>query len=204
MSRNVSCYATKYFLKFWGEIFSIGKILQGVSGEIPLDGFLQGVGTLEELLALFLSERSLAGVHVLINQLPELIGKVHHLQVLGEFESRLEVPGDISKVILLLEDLTDQSLLALDVIVVKLLVDLLQHGDPLQHVHGVESPALTAGSGLAAVSLVVLVVVLSVSAVAGGCGGEETSDIDKVEDDSEQDEGAQQGQGGGGGAGVQV
>jgi len=178
MSWKVSCNATKYFLNFQREIFSIGKNLQRVSGEIPLDGLLQGVGALEELLALLLSERSLAGVHVLIDQLPELVGKVHHLQVLSELESRLEVPGDISEVILLLQDLTDQPLLALDVIVVELLVDLLQHGDPLEDVHGIESPALAAGPGLSVVlSLVVLVVVLSVSAVAGGGGGEETSDI---------------------------
>ena len=77
-------YCYQIFSQFEGEIFSIGNILQGVSGEIPLDGLLQGVGALEELLALLLSERSLAGVHVLIQELPELVGKVHHLQILGE------------------------------------------------------------------------------------------------------------------------
>jgi len=192
---------------FWGEIFSVENILQRVSREVPLDGVLEGVGTLEELLALLLSKRSLAGVHVLVEKLPELVGKVHHLQILGQFEARLEVPGDISEVVLLLEDLADQSLLALDVVVVKLLVDLLEHRDPLQDIHGVESPSFVAGSGLAVVVLVVLVVVLPVSAVvavAGGGGREETSDIDEVEDDSEEDEGAQQGEGGGGGAGVEV
>ena len=63
----------------------------------------------------------------------------------NSLEARLEVPGDVSEVFLLLQDLADQSLLALDVIVVELLVDLLQHGDPLEHVHGVESPSLVAG-----------------------------------------------------------
>ena len=69
---------------FWGEIFSVENILQRVSREVPLDGVLEGVGTLEELLALLLSEGPLAGVHVFIQQLPELIGQVHHLQILGE------------------------------------------------------------------------------------------------------------------------
>ena len=140
----------------------MGNILQRVSGEIPLDGVLQGVGAGEELLALLLSKGPLAGVHVLVEELPELVGKVHHLQVFGQstkrkcyklffliiqnlLEARLEVPGHISEVVLLLEDLADQSLLALHVIVVELLVDLLQHGDPLKNVHGVESPSLVAG-----------------------------------------------------------
>jgi len=183
-------------------IFSLN--LERVSRKVPLDGILQGVGTLEELLALLLSEGPLAGVHVFIQQLPELIGQVHHLQILGELEARLQVPGDISEVFLLLQNLADQSLLALDVVVVKLLVDLLQHGDPLEHVHGVESPSLVAGPGLTLISLVVLVVVLTVSAVAGGGGGQQATGIDEVEDDAEQDDGAQEGEGGGGGAGVEV
>merc|ERR1712141_657121 len=184
-------FATKYFLSFFQ------RKLQRVSAEVPLDGVLKGVGTLEELLALLLSEGPLAGV-------PVLIGQVHHLQILGELEARLQVPGDISEVFLLLQNLADQSLLALDIIVVKLLVVLLQHGDPLEHVHGVESPSLVAGPGLALVSLVVLVVVLPVSAVARGGGGEQAAGIDEVEDDAEQDDGAQEGEGGGGGAGVEV
>ena len=73
---------------FWGEIFSVENILQRVSREVPLDGVLEGVGTLEELLALLLSKRSLAGVHVLVEKLPELVGKVHHLQILGQSKDR--------------------------------------------------------------------------------------------------------------------
>ena len=65
----------------------------------------------------------------------------------NSLEARLQVPGDISEVFLLLQNLADQSLLALDVVVVKLLVDLLQHGDTLEHLHGVESPSLVAGPG---------------------------------------------------------
>ena len=69
-------------------IFSLN--LERVSRKVPLDGILQGVGTLEELLALLLAERSLAGVHVLVQELPELIGQVHHLQILGEPDNDTE------------------------------------------------------------------------------------------------------------------
>ena len=81
----MSCFCYQIFSCF----FSNTK-LQGVSREVPLDGVLQGVGTLEELLALLLAERPLAGVHVLIQQLPELIGQVHHLQILGEPDNDTE------------------------------------------------------------------------------------------------------------------
>ena len=77
-------FATKYFLSFFQ------RKLQRVSAEVPLDGVLKGVGTLEELLALLLFKGPLAGVHVFIQQLPELIGQVHHLQILGE-------PGDYNQ-----------------------------------------------------------------------------------------------------------
>ena len=71
---------------------------------------------------------------------------IDHFEI-NSLKARLQVPGDISEVFLLLQDLADQSLLALDIIVVKLLVDILQHGDPLEHGHGVESPSLVAGPG---------------------------------------------------------
>ena len=59
-------------------------ILQGVSREVPLDGILQRVGTLEELSAFLLSKGPLRGVHVLVQQLPELVGHVQNLEVLGQ------------------------------------------------------------------------------------------------------------------------
>ena len=75
----MSCFCYQIF-----SLFSFNKKLEGVSREVPLDGVLQRVGTLEELLALLLAQRSLAGVHVLVQELPELIGQVHDLQVLGQ------------------------------------------------------------------------------------------------------------------------
>ena len=38
----------------------------------------------------------------------------------------------------LLHDFADETLLALEVVVVELLVDVLEHGDPLDDVEGVE------------------------------------------------------------------
>ena len=82
----MSCFCYQIF-----SLFSFNKKLEGVSREVPLDGVLQRVGTLEELLALLLAQRSLAGVHVLVQELPELIGQVHHLQILGEPDSNIAV-----------------------------------------------------------------------------------------------------------------
>jgi len=178
-------------------------ILQRVSREVPLDGVLEGVGTLEELCALLLTQGPLGGIHVLVQKLPELIGHVENLEVLGQLESILEPLGDISEGILIPEDLADQQLLAVNIVVVELLINLLEHGDPLQNVHGIEVIAEVSGPGL--VLVVALAVVLAISLVAGaGGGGEEAANIDQVEDDAEEDEGAQQGQRGGGGRGVEV
>jgi len=53
-------------------------------------------------------------------------------------ESTLELLGNVSVVLWLPHNLTDQSLLAVQVIVVELLVQLLEEGDPLDDIQGVE------------------------------------------------------------------
>ena len=53
-------------------------------------------------------------------------------------ESTLELLGNGSVVLWLPHDLADQPLLAVQVIVVELLVQLLEEGDPLDDVQGVE------------------------------------------------------------------
>ena len=75
----MSCFCYQIF-----SLFSFNKKLEGVSREVPLDGVLQRVGTLEELSAFLLSKGPLRGVHVLVQQLPELIGHVQNLEVLGQ------------------------------------------------------------------------------------------------------------------------
>ena len=53
-------------------------------------------------------------------------------------ETGLHPGGDCAKVVLALHDVTEEPLLALQVRVVELLVELLHHADPLQHVHRAE------------------------------------------------------------------
>lgn len=54
----------------------------GVSN-VPLHGVLDGVGAGEELLARLLLVSTGVGVHVLVEQLPHVVGKVQDLEVLG-------------------------------------------------------------------------------------------------------------------------
>jgi len=100
--------------------------LQGVSGEIPLVRILQGVGALEELLTTLLSNRSLRSIKVFVKELPEVIGHVENLQVTGKLESILHLLGHGSEVFLL-QGFTDEPLLALQVVVVELLINLCEH-----------------------------------------------------------------------------
>ena len=120
----------------------VGCPLQGVPWEVPLDWILDGVGALEELFTGLLALRPLRGVHVLIQQLPEVVWHVQDLEVTGHpekgecvsnnpkhhlchsLESRLELAGHVAKVLGLPHHLADQLLLALKVVVVKLLVHL--------------------------------------------------------------------------------
>ena len=120
----------------------VGCPLQGVPWEVPLDWILDGVGALEELFTGLLALWPLRGVHVLIQQLPEVVWHVQDLEVTGHpekgeyvsinpkhhlchlLESRLELAGHVAKVLGLPHHLADQLLLALKVVVVKLLVHL--------------------------------------------------------------------------------
>lgn len=99
-------------------------------GDVPLHGVLDGVGAGEELLAVLLLVSAGVGIHVLIEELPHVVGKVQDLEVLGVLESSLELLGNSSVESGLLHDLADEPLLAVQVIVVELLVDILEHGDP--------------------------------------------------------------------------
>ena len=63
-------------------------------------------------------------------------------QKINLLESRLHLLGNVSEVFLLLQDFTDQPLLAFQVVVVELLINLLEHGDPLDDVHGIEVIAI--------------------------------------------------------------
>ena len=60
-------------------------------------------------------------------------------------ESVLEPLGDISEVVLVPENLADEELLAVDIVIIKLLINLLEHGDPLKDVNSIEVIAKVSG-----------------------------------------------------------
>jgi len=166
----------------------------GVSN-VPLHGVLDGVGAGEELLARLLLVSTGIGVHVLIEQLPHVVGQVQDLEVLGILESSLELLGDGAVEGGLLHDLADQPLLAVQVVVVELLIDILEHGDPLDNVHALEEAVL--GRPILVVLIVMGVVVFIVVPVVVGTTG--TVDInggkDQIHNDCDKDGCAQQGKG---------
>jgi len=178
--------------------------LQAVADwNVPLHALPDGVWASEELLAILLAVSGLVGIHVLIKEFPHVVGKVEDLEVLGVLESRLELLGDGSVVLWLPHDFADEPLLAVEVIVVELLVQVLEHGDPLDNVERVGEVTILSRPILR-VSLLVILVVLAIGSaiiiapVVSGAGAEEAAGKDKVTDDTEEDKGSEQAQGGSG------
>ena len=60
-------------------------------GDVPLHGVLDGVGAGEELLTRLLLVSTGIGVHVLIEQLPHVVGQVQDLEVLGIPANKREI-----------------------------------------------------------------------------------------------------------------
>lgn len=100
--------------------------LQAVAVGVLLHRLLDRVGALEELGAILLLLGSAVGIEVLVEKLPHVVGQAQNLEVLGVLESTLELLGNGSVVFGLPHDLADQPLLAVQVIVVELLVELLE------------------------------------------------------------------------------
>jgi len=113
----------------------------GIS-DVPLHGVLDGVWAGEEFLASLLLVGTAVGIHVLVKEFPHVVGEVQNLEVLGVLESSLELLGNSSVVLWLPHDLADEPLLAVQVVVVELLIDILEHGDPLDNVHAIEESVL--------------------------------------------------------------
>jgi len=132
-----------------------GSDLQVVGiGDVPLHRVLDGVGASEEFVASLLLVSTGIGIHVLVKELPHVIGQVEDLEVLGVLESSLELLGNGSVVVWLAHDLADQPLLAVQVVVVELLVDLLEHGDPGHDVQAIEE-SVVGRPGILTVSVLV-------------------------------------------------
>ncbi len=135
-----------------------------VAREVSLERVLDGVRALEVLFAILVGICACVCVQVFVEQFPHVVGQAKDLQVFRvsasvkqvmtlfvlfllrlhkvfyvfkEFhslESSLELHGSSSVVLRLPHDLADESLLAFQVVVVELLIDILQHGDPLDNV----------------------------------------------------------------------
>lgn len=166
----------------------------GVSN-VPLHGVLDGVGAGEELLARLLLVSAGVGVHVLIEELPHVVGQVQDLEVLGILESSLELLGDGAVESGLLHDLADQPLLAVQVVVVELLVDILEHGDPGDDVQAIEESVVVGPIDTLIISILLSVIAIGVVVVPVVGTGSASAGKDQVGNDSNQDSCSQQGKG---------
>jgi len=162
---------------------------------VPLHGVLDGVWAGEEFLASLLLVGTAVGIHVLIKEFPHVVGEVQNLEVLGVLESGLELLGNSSVVLWLPHDLADEPLLAVQVIVVELLIDILEHGDPLDNVHALEESVL--GRSILVILTVMRVVAFVIVPVVVGTTGtvDANGGKDQVSNDCDKDGCAQQGKG---------
>jgi len=179
--------------------------LQAVAAQVPLGGFLDGVGALEEFLAGLLLVSAAVGIQVFIQKFPHIVGERQDFQVFGVLESVLELLGHVAVVFGFLHDFADEPLLAVQVIVVELFVQVLEHGDPLDDVKSVVVISIIGRPilGLLLVFAVILLLVIVVVTVVL-VGAQKTANIDEVSNDAQKDKGAQKGKGGGGAGGVKV
>jgi len=140
--------------------------LQAVAAQVPLGGFLDGVGALEEFLAGLLLVSAAVGIQVFIQKFPHVVGERQDFQVFGVLESVLELLGHAAVVFGFLHDLTDEPLLAVQIVVVELFVQVLEHGDPLDDVKSVVVISIIGRPGVVVVVVVVATVAASVRATA--------------------------------------
>jgi len=158
---------------------------------------------LEEFGAFFLLVSTAVGIQVFVEEFPHVVGQAKDFQVFGVLESVLEFLGHSSEVFGFPHDFADEPLLAVQVIVVELFVQVLEHGDPLDDVHSLVAISIIVGPilrvlRLVVVLLVLLVVIISVVAVSLGSGAKESTNIDQVANNSEKNNSSQKGKGSGG------
>jgi hypothetical protein len=179
----------------------VDHFLEAVAIEVPLDRILDGVGALEEFFAFFLLVSTAVGIQIFVEEFPHIIGQAEDFQVFGVLESVLEFLGHGSEVFGFPHDFADESLLAVQVIVVEFFIQILEHGDPLDDVHSLVSISISVGSILVlgiGVSVVFLALGIVVISVVSRVGAEKTAHIDQVANDSEENESSQKGKGSGG------
>jgi len=89
---------------------------------------------LEEFFAGLLLLGTAVGIQVFVKEFPHVVGERQDFQVFGVLESRFEFLCHVTVVFGFLHDFTDQPLLAVQVVVVEFLVDVLEHGNPLDDI----------------------------------------------------------------------
>lgn len=92
---------------------------------------------MEEFSALLLLLSTAVGIQVFVKEFPHVVGKGQDFQIFSILESALELLGHGAIVFGFPHDFADESLLAVQVIVVELFVQVLEHGDPLDDVKAV-------------------------------------------------------------------
>jgi len=178
---------------FGGLFVNFCENLQVVGvGDVPLHGVLDGVWAGEEVVASLLLVSTGVGVHVLVEEFPHVVGEVQNFEVLGVLESSLELLGNSSVVFWLPHDFADESLLAVQVIVVKLLIDILEHGDPLDDVHAIEESVGSRSILLVGTFCVGIVILIVVPVVVGTASSKNSASIYKVDNDTNKDQSTQE------------
>jgi len=180
-------------------LFDLGKLVKinlqvVVVSDVSLHGVLDGVWALEELFAGLLLVGTAVGIHVLIKEFPHVVGEVEDLEELGVLESGLELLGNSTVVFWFSHDFADQSLLAVQVVVVELLIDILEHGDPLDDVHAIEEGVLGRSILTVGFSIGVSVLLIVVPVGVGTSTAQNSTSKDQVANDCEKDESSEQGQ----------
>jgi len=122
---------------------------------------------LEEFLASLLLFGTAVGIQVFIKEFPHIVGERQDFQVFGVLESRFELLGHVAIVFGFPHDLADQPLLAVQVIVVEFLIEVLEHGDPLDDVQTVVVISVIGRSGIVVVVIAVCVGAVATVAAAG-------------------------------------
>jgi len=179
--------------------------LQAVAIEVPLDGILDAVGALEEFGTFLLLVSAAVGIQVFIEEFPHIIRQAEDFQIFGILESVLEFLGHVSEVFGFPHDFADESLLAVQVIVVEFFIQILEHGDPLDDVHSLVAIGIIVGSILVlGFLLIILILGIRVISVVCRSSSQKTARIYQIPDNSEENDSSQKSKGSGSGRAVKV
>merc|ERR1719450_935714 len=155
---------------------------------------MDGEGALEELGAVLLLIGSRVGIKLFVKEFPHFVREIHQFEVFGVLESVLEFAGNCSVVFWFCHDFADHALLAVKIVVVDVLVHVLEYLDPLEDVDSFPW-GIVVGSVLSVLPFILTVLVsislISVIVSVISRSSEDTSSIDKVEDNTQQDKSSQ-------------